>query len=242
MKRVLLIILTVINAIACEMESKLVSIDVISSIDMYVGDSIVLEVSHSPSNALVPAYHYRTSNRFVASVNDQGAVICNHVGSCTIRVATADTRFSSTCLINVKPKNNLFCEPVLDFFITKTAVKLKEINSTIDYENSKMLVFKDFNNPVQQVAYQFDENQKLITSVVKIQADVTSELTDFINERYDIFPTPESHNLLIWRGNDMEIVSKMVNKSCFVVYNPFSGKSTVESAISTIEMIRYNCK
>jgi len=242
MKRVLFIMLTVINAVACEMESRLASINVISDMDMYVGDKIVLNVSYSPADALVPAYHYRSSDRFVASVNDQGVVVCHHVGTCTIMVATADTRFSTACVIHVKPNNNLFCDPTLDFNLTKTAVKLKETDRTIVYETSTMLVLQGGENPVQQVAYRFDENQQLIASVVKLSASVSSDLKDFMTERYDYLPTAERNNLQIWRGCDMEIVTMMADNAWFVVYTPFLGKSTVESAIQTVEKVRKSCK
>jgi len=242
MKRVLYIILIVILAAACEMESRLASIDVISDIEVHAGDRIVLDVSHSPVDALVPAYHYRSSNRFVASVDNKGAVVGHHVGTCTIMVATADTRFSTACVIRVTPKNHLFCEPALDFTLTKTAVKLKEINRPLVHETATLMVFQCNEGPVHQVAYRFDENQKLLASVVQLTASVTSELTDFMTERYDYLTTAERNDLQIWRGHDMEIIKTMIGNSWFVVYHPFSGKSTVESAIKTIETVRNNSK
>jgi hypothetical protein len=158
-------------------------------------------------------------------------------------IATADTRFSTSCIVNVMPKSNLFCEPALDFNINKAAVKLKERNSNIACETSNMLVLQGFEEPVQQVAYQFDENQKLITSVVKLSSSVFSELLDFMNERYDQWPTSErSNNMLIWRGNDMEIVSIMMDNAYYVVYNPLSDKSTTSNAVHTVETIRKNSK
>jgi len=242
MKRILFIILIVINAVACEMENRLESIHLISELEMYVGEKIGLNVSHSPVDALVPAYHYNTSNRYVAAVNGKGVVVGNRVGTCTIMIATADTRFSTSCVIKVKPKNELYCEPTLDFNITRAAVKLKESSRVIIHETETMLVYQGFEDPLVQVAYQFDENQKLTASVAKLAANVSSDLTDFLNERYDIFPSAENGNLLIWRGNGMEIVTRRMNNACFVVYHPFSGKSTVENAIQTIEIIRNHCK
>ena len=242
MKRSLFIILIAINVVACEKESRLASIGVISGLEVNVGDRIMLEISHTPSDALVPAYHYKSSNRFVASVNEHGAVVCHHVGTCTIMVATADTRFSTACVIHVKPKNNLFSDPALDFNLTKTAVKLEETNRAIVCETATMLVFQSSENPVQQVAYRFDENQKLFASVVKLPSSVSSDLADFLNERYDCLPTAESNDLQIWRGYDMEIVKIMIDNAWFVVYHPFSGKSTVESAIQIIETIQNSCK
>ena len=238
MKRLFVIIWIIINAVACEMESRLASIDVVSDIDAYVGDKIMLNVTHTPSDAIVPAFHYKTNNQFVASVNDQGAVVCNHVGTCVIVIATADTRFSTTCTVTVLPKNKLFREPALDFNINKTSVKLKENDRTIVCETATMLVYQGIEEPVQQVMYQFDENQKLITSAVKLSAVASSELTDFLTERYESYPSAESPDLKIWRGNNMEIVIKMVDNDCFVVYNAFLGKSTYTNAYHSIETFR----
>ena len=242
MKRFFFINWIIINAVACEMESRLASIDVVPGIDAYVGEEIALNVSHTPSDAIVPAFHFKSNNRFVASVNDQGAVVCNRVGTCTIAIATADTRFSTTCTVTVLPKNKLFCEPMLDFNISKTAVKLKENNRIIISETATMLVYQETEAPIQQVMYQFDENQKLVTSAVKLSAVASSRLTNFMIERYEPYPLAEKPDLQIWRGNDMEVVTKMVDNSCFVVYNPFSGKSTYANTDQTIETFRNACK
>jgi hypothetical protein len=238
MKKVLFIILVTVNAVACEHESRLASIDIIPSVDAYVGNSIILEVSYTPANAIVPAYHFKTNNRFVASVNEQGAVVCNHVGTCTIQVATADARFSTACIVNVKPNNQLFDEPVLDFTTTRTTVKLKETDKAIVCETATMLIYQGIENLVQQVVYQFDENRKLVTSVIKLPAAASSELDGFMSEYYDRYQSAENDDLLVWRGNDTEVVVKTTPDACFVVYNPFSGSSTCTSALRTIEMIR----
>jgi hypothetical protein len=238
MKKVLFIISVIVNVVACESESRLSSIEMIPSIDAYVGNSIVLEVSHTPADALVPAYHFKTNNQFVASVNDRGAVVCNHVGTCTIQVATADTRFSTTCIINVKANNVLFAEPVLDFKTTRTAIKLKEIDRTIVYETATMLIYRGIESPMQQVVYQFDENKKLATTVVKLSASASSELDGFMAECYNRYQAAGNNDLQVWRGNDTEVVAKVFNDACFVVYSPFSGNSTCASALNSIEIIR----
>jgi len=242
MKRFFFIIWIIINAVACEMESRLDSIDVISGINAYVGDKIKLNVAHTPSDAIVPAYHFKTNNRFIASVNDQGTVVCNHVGTCTIMIATADTRFSTACIVTVLPNNQLFSEPALDFNISKTVVKLRETNRTIVCETATMLIYQNIEEPLQQVMYQFDENQKLRTTAIKLSAGASSKLTDFMTERYEQYPSAERNDLQVWRGNDMEVVTKMVANSCFVVYNPFSGKSTCAVADHSIETFRNSGK
>ena len=102
MKKVLFI-LVIISFIACDQEPRLASIDTIPSIDAFVGEKIELKVSHTPAEALVPAFLFLSDDESVATVNKQGVVVCRQVGTCTIHIATADTRFSTACVVNVRP-------------------------------------------------------------------------------------------------------------------------------------------
>ena len=240
MKRVLLVILVIVTVVACEKEDRLSSIGVIPTVDAYVGNSISLEVSHTPADVLIPAYHFRTSDQFVASVNEQGRIICKHVGSCTIFVATADARFSTTCIIHVKPNHELFDVPVLDFKTTKTIVKLKETDKTLVYETPTMLVYQGNENPIQQLVYLFDETQKLESSVVKLASSVSSELAAFMDEYFEQYQSAEGDNLQAWSGNGTEAVVKVTNDACFVVYSPFSGNTTHTMATKIIERSIYS--
>ena len=238
MKRFLYIVLVVAIFNACESETRMASIEMFPEVDAYVGNTIVLEVSHSPANALVPAYHFKTNDQFVASVDEQGMIVCNHVGVCTVIVATADKRFSSTCIVHVKPINELFDLPVLDYNASKTAVKLKESDRTIVSETPNMLIYQDHRDSVQQVIYLFDETQKLTSAAVKLNAGASSELTVFMDEHYNRFESADSDGLLTWRGNTTEVIAKESKDACFVVFNPFSGKSTYTKAVHAIETIR----
>jgi len=231
----LIIIGVIIPLVTCEMESRLVSIEATSEIIANVGDKIAINVTHTPSSAVVPAYRFASNNKFIASVDDKGIVVCNHVGTCEIRIGTADARFSTVCMVTVLPLSDLFHEPTLDFNRNKTSVKMTETNRTIVCEKTTLLLYQDYEEPVLQVMYQFDDNQKLITSAVKLLANVYSELTEFLSERYDLYPFAERKDLQIWRGQNVEVVVKIFGNDCFVVYNPFSGNSTIEHADKTIE-------
>ena len=101
MKKVLFS-LVIISFIACDQEARLASIDVVPTIDALVGEKITLNVTHSPADALVPAFHYQSDDESIATVNKQGVVVCRQAGTCTIHIGTADTRFSTACVINVK--------------------------------------------------------------------------------------------------------------------------------------------
>ena len=237
MKKFLLVILAIVTVAACESEERLSSIDATPNVDAFVGNTIVLDVSHTPANAMVPAYHFKSNNQFVASVNDQGKVVCHHVGTCTIVVATADTRFSTTCIVHVKPNHELFDVPVLDFKTPKTVVKLKETEKNIIHETETMLVYQSEKEPVQQVVYLFDENQRLEAAVVKLAMSATSGLNAFLDEYYKQYQRAEGDNLPAWSGNGTEAVVKIADDACFVVYSPFSGNTTHTKAAKIIESV-----
>jgi len=220
------------------MESRLASIEAMPNIVAYAGDKIALDVSHTPKDALTPAYLYKTNNRFIATVNEQGTVECRHVGTCTISISTADGRFSTVSIVTVLPKNNLFNEPNHDFNISKTSVKLRESDRTLVRETSDMLIYLYDEDPVQQVMYLFDENMRLVTTVVKLSAGTSFGLGDFMTERYELLPFADRPDLQIWRGNNMEVVTKRIVDDYFVAYNHFSGKSTLPSADYSIELFR----
>ncbi len=103
MKKVLFILVVFLTA-ACEREARLASIEVTpDNIEACVGEHKKLQVSHTPAEAVAPnLFHYKTSDRSVASVNDDGVVTCHSVGTCTVTVATADKRFTTQCVLTVK--------------------------------------------------------------------------------------------------------------------------------------------
>ena len=226
-------------AASCEMEIRLASISVTPTITAHAGDKIALDVSHEPKDALAPAYVYQSNNRFIATVDKNGTLVCNHVGTCTISIATADGRFTTVTVVTVLPKNNLFHEPTNEFNINKTSVKLKESGRAIVHETANMLIYRYDEDPVQEVMYLFDENQRLVTTVVKLSAsDSSGQLADFMLERYELLPNADRHDLQIWRGNHMEVVTKRIGSDYFVVYNHFSGNSTLPNADQSIETFR----
>ena len=234
MKKFLLVILVIVM-VACESEERLSSINVTPNVDAYVGNSIVLEVTNTPATAMVPAYHFKSNNQFVASVDDQGKIVCHHVGTCTIVVATADTRFSTNCIVHVKPSHELFDIPVLDFKTPKTVVKLKETGKNIVYETETMLVYQGDKDPIQQLIYLFDETQVLESSVVILAASASSGLAAFMDEYYKQYQPAEGLGLLAWSGNGTEAVAKIADDSCVVVYSPFSGNTSHTMAAKVIE-------
>ncbi len=98
-----LFILIVILAASCDKEVRLASIDVVPTIEAYVGYQTTLEVSHTPAEAIAPnLFHYKSSDKNVATVNDNGVVVCHQPGTCKITVATADKRFSTQCTVVVE--------------------------------------------------------------------------------------------------------------------------------------------
>jgi uncharacterized protein YjdB len=102
-----LFVFVVFVAVACEKDVRLMSIDVVPNLSVQVGEQTQLQVHHTPVEAIAPhIFAYKTSDRNVATVDDNGVVICHQEGTCTITVATLDKRFTAQCEVVVQANNN----------------------------------------------------------------------------------------------------------------------------------------
>ncbi len=238
MKKVLFIV-TVFLAAACEREVRLASIEVTPEVTARAGDQTRLQVSYTPAEAIAPgSYHYKTSDQFVASVDNDGLLVCRHVGTCTIMIATADKRFATQCTVNVAAENNLYDEPVTDFGIGKTNVELQESDKTLLCETATVLVYQGKKSPVSRIIYVFDENQKLMASGVLLETGSSLKFNDFMTERYDRSDSENEIGLSVWRGQRTEITVKTYGEGDYVIYMPYSGTATQTEAKKVIESIR----
>ncbi len=104
MKKFLLITI-VFAMVACEKPHKLASIAVVPKIEAYAGHQTKLQVYHAPIEAMAPdKYIYNSSDEFIATITDEGIIVCHQVGTCVVTVSTPDKRFSSKCVVTVKDK------------------------------------------------------------------------------------------------------------------------------------------
>lgn len=74
-----------------------------ASMTLYVGGSEQLIATVSPSNATDKTVTWSVYNASVASVDNEGNVTADAVGSATIKVTTVDGALTATCIVNVIP-------------------------------------------------------------------------------------------------------------------------------------------
>lgn len=172
-----------------------------------------------------------SESEFVASVDANGLVTGNHVG--TTNIIASNGSETSKCAIEVKPKFNTFTEPILDFGVTKEVIKSRE-SRTILSETDNSLVYRGENDALNMIAYMF-ENGRLSIAGAAVSFAYTSELTYFLLERYQVIG--EENGLYMFINNDLDNYDMIVSLSVesnylMVVY----GQRTSTKAVSDINI------
>lgn len=140
-----------------------------SSISLYYEETKQLEASGSNNIA------WSTDNNFVAKVSNNGMVTANHVGKTIIRANDA------ICEVTVKPKHNLYKDPITEWGITKSEV-IKRLG-TPDEDSGNIIGYVTNNSKAPITMYMF-ENDKLTTACPSVMISYTATLLDFLIERY----------------------------------------------------------
>ena len=176
---------------------------------------------------------WESEDKFVATVNANGLVEGGHVGKTNI-VATSENGIAK-CEIEIVPIYNTFTEPVLlQGAKTKSDVKAKE-KRTLNKETSTSLVYKGGNSAEKAVVYTFDDNGKLSAAGVAISFAYTSELTDFLLERYQPVDVEDGMYVFI-NGNsddfDMYVALEVESSYLMVMY---VASSTIGRNVNAVE-------
>lgn len=72
-----------------------------SNISLYVGETVTLSATISPSNATNKSYSWSTSNANVATIDSNGYITAKLAGTATITATTSDGNKTASCLITV---------------------------------------------------------------------------------------------------------------------------------------------
>lgn len=189
-----------------------------SEITLYSDDTEQLEANDNVD--------WMSESEFVASVDANGLVTGNHVG--TTNIIASNGSGTSKCTVEIIPRFNTFEEPVLDFGATKEEVKSKE-SRTILSETEEGLVYIGENNALDMVAYLF-ENGRLRSAGAAVSFAYTSELTSFLIERYQV--VGEENDIYMFINNDVDKFDMIVSLSVesdylLVAYGPYSTDTKV---------------
>ncbi len=135
---------------------------------------------------------FTTADPFVATVTSDGKIEAKHVGQ-TIVTATAGGQ-SKVCEVTVKPTINLYKEPILDFDLTKDAIKAQETRP-LEEDRDSVLVYSD--KKTYLMYYTFDQQTSKLKSATygmpNISYAQSSVLTDFLIERYQPIDMKENN-------------------------------------------------
>lgn len=147
-----------------------------------------------------------SSNDFVASVNNKGYVKAEHVGSCII------SNGKHKCSVTITPKSTFITEPITEWGMSKAQLIAKCGNNYKETSNSIGYISNNTIAPI--IVYLFDNNNKLTSSTITVSTDYSSELTDFLLERYH-FVENDGDNYSFVNGYTSEKISTVVNMSLY---------------------------
>lgn len=176
---------------------------------------------------------WRTSNNFVASVDNAGNVSAEHVGECTI------SNGRQNCKVTVKPKSNLIKEPITEWGISKSQLISKSGSDYIKSGNS--IGYKTNNSIAPITMYSFDNNDRLSSSLIIVDTNYTSDLADFLIERYQPVAV-DGYDFYFTDGYTTQSITTAIGMSLYeydknywlVLYMPYgkSSRSTEDNDLS----------
>ncbi len=210
----LLVFMGVTLFTACSDEKEEPKIPIPTAKSISVGSSFSLKVQGD----------WKSSNDFVASVNNEGDVKAEHVGECTI------SNGKNRCKVTVTPKSNFLKEPITEWGISKSQLiskcgsNYKESGNSIGYLSNS--------NIGQITMYTFDSNGRLSSSVVTVSIGYTSELVDFLIERYQPIHV-DGYDFYFTNGYSTQSITTAVCMSLYqydknywaVLYMPYGSSS-----------------
>lgn len=102
----LLAIVLCLNFTSCSDDESISKIEVAEglALDVFIGDSKVLNVKHYPEHLVAPDYTWSSSNSNVVDIDSYtGKFIAKSIGKSTITVSAPNLQLSAQCEITVKP-------------------------------------------------------------------------------------------------------------------------------------------
>ena len=123
---------------------------------------------------------WETDNDFSITVDNKGFIKANRVGETVVTVSDSESKLQAKCNITVKPKYNLYEEPILAFGKSQEEI-IKLIDYPLAKETDIILTFTHPDDKIVMMMCNF-ENNKLV-SITLMPKDI-EEIWEFLNERY----------------------------------------------------------
>lgn len=123
---------------------------------------------------------YYSEDEYHATVDENGLITANRIGSTNIVVSSK--KGSAKVKVIVRPSYNLYPEPCMDW--TKTKSQIISQYGTPSSETSSGISYLTNNKIYPLIIYEFDENNLLKESSVTVSESYGSTLAKFLEERY----------------------------------------------------------
>lgn len=124
--------------------------------------------------------NYSSENEFHAKVTSSGKITANYVGETIINLSNG--KDSKSISVIVEPRYNLYPSPCTDWGVTKNEVIA--MYGTPDYENDNGIGYSNYSTSAPVAMFVFDDNGKLASSAAMVKTSYSSNLTDYLLERY----------------------------------------------------------
>lgn len=124
---------------------------------------------------------YTSSNQYYAKVTSYGKITAQYVGTTTISLESEDD--FKTFTVTVSPKSSLYPKPNIKFGETKSSVISKY--GTPTYTDSG-IAYNNYSTNAPILLVLLDNNDRVTSYGVGVKSAYTSELADYLGERYAI--------------------------------------------------------
>lgn len=163
--------------------------------------SVSMKFDESQQLSASGATSWRSENEFVATVDQNGLVKGNHVGSTDIIASNGST--SGKCTITITPKYNFFDLPILSWGATETTIRNAETHGTPEKSGDYLLYGYDNGSIPAVVMYSF-KNGSLNAVIQLTGSSYFANAGLFLIERFQAYG--ESDGMYIF-GDSMSTKS-----------------------------------
>ncbi len=171
---------------------------------------------------------YTSENEYHAEVSASGFVTAGRVGETNIVLTNGED--TKKIKITVRPKSNLYPEPDLTFGMSRSAVIAKL--GTPDSETDGAIGYGDWSYAADVFMCLFDGADKLTSYAVMVKTSYSSQLGDFLSERYILGGVDADEYLLAYvNGLDLNSTTMLIGAQVYnisywmVIYLPYSATS-----------------